>query len=203
MKCCPKCGSKRIAPTLYGMPAFDDEMERKIADREIYLSGCRISHADPSRHCFACGKDVGSQPLFLSKYGDKETLIEDYRDSVVSVRFNKIAARGGDDELMIMRMPTGEYISDYRPWIERGIEPVRRTVSESEWRMLMDTLYQRLYLHEWPKRFYPPKGVVVLDGESWELELRLTHRRVRNYCGENGYPAYWDGLVRALERFMR
>ena len=56
---CPKCGSRKIAPILYGMPAFDEEMQRKIENRELYLGGCCVSDSDPRFHCFECGKDFG------------------------------------------------------------------------------------------------------------------------------------------------
>ena len=52
---CPKCGSKRVAPILYGMPAYDEELERKINSEEVYLGGCIISGSDPQYHCFGCG----------------------------------------------------------------------------------------------------------------------------------------------------
>ena len=29
MRKCPKCGSRRVAPILYGMPAFSEEMEQQ------------------------------------------------------------------------------------------------------------------------------------------------------------------------------
>ena len=56
---CPKCGSKKIAPILYGMPVFDEEMQRKVNNQELYFGGCCISDSDPQFHCFGCGKDFG------------------------------------------------------------------------------------------------------------------------------------------------
>ena len=47
MKKCPKCGSTRIAPILYGMPAFDEEMARQLDNEELYLGGCKICGIDP------------------------------------------------------------------------------------------------------------------------------------------------------------
>ena len=56
---CPKCGGRKIAPILYGMPVFDEEMERRINNQELYLGGCCVSDSDPLFHCFECGKDFG------------------------------------------------------------------------------------------------------------------------------------------------
>ena len=43
----------------------------------------------------------------------------------------------------------------------------------------------------------------VLDGEQWELEIRLTGRRVRNYSGSNAFPAYWDELKRTFQLYFK
>ena len=31
---CPKCGSRKVAKILYGLPAFDDELEEQARDRK-------------------------------------------------------------------------------------------------------------------------------------------------------------------------
>lgn len=79
---CPKCGSKKLAPIIYGMPAFDEEMKQKLDNKEVVLGGCCISGAEPQYHCFGCGKDVCKSPVLLTGHGK-----EDYRDIVTSVRF--------------------------------------------------------------------------------------------------------------------
>lgn len=56
---CPNCGSEVVAPILYGMPLMDEEMERCLENREVYLGGCCVSENDPQYHCFACGEDFG------------------------------------------------------------------------------------------------------------------------------------------------
>ena len=39
MKQCPKCRSKRVAPILYGLSAFSEELEQKLNNEELYLGG--------------------------------------------------------------------------------------------------------------------------------------------------------------------
>lgn len=49
---CPKCGSENIAEILYGLPAFDDKLERDLADGKVVLGGCED---DTKRwHCNSC-----------------------------------------------------------------------------------------------------------------------------------------------------
>ena len=50
---CPKCGSDKIAEVIYGMPAFDEELEAKINAGEIVLHGCGITNGWPP-HPYEC-----------------------------------------------------------------------------------------------------------------------------------------------------
>ena len=54
---CPKCGSSKVAKILYGLPAFDDELEAKIDAGEVVLAGCCIPYGAPllSHECRDCG----------------------------------------------------------------------------------------------------------------------------------------------------
>ena len=79
------------------------------------------------------------------------------------------------------------------------VAPMQREVAPAEWMRLLDRLYCKLYLHEWKKRYDDP---CVLDGEQWELEIKLTGGRVRNYSGSNAFPPYWAELKTAFRPFF-
>ena len=175
IKKCPKCGSTRIAPILYGMPAFDAELQ-------------------PEDHCFACGKDVASPPVFLSKkYG-----LEDYRDVVTEVRFRDGGFFQGFNDVRI-RKKDGKITLDVQPNLHSDGHPVQREMKPSEWKKLLDRLYCKLYLHEWKKNF---EDWTIMDGEQWILNVRLTNGRVRTYHGSNNFPPYWDELLAVFKPFL-
>ena len=44
---CPQCGSKRVASILYGLPMFNEELERRLSTGEIVLGGCCVCEDDP------------------------------------------------------------------------------------------------------------------------------------------------------------
>ena len=52
---CPKCGSERVAMVLYGMPAFDKELEAKIDAGDVVLNGCCIDGPTFPYECRGCG----------------------------------------------------------------------------------------------------------------------------------------------------
>ncbi len=194
MRKCSKCGSKRIAPILYGMPAFDEEMEQQLNNEQLYLGGCCVSAWDPKYHCFECGKDIGSPPILFSKRGE-----EDYRSIVSAIRFKDGGYFDGYDEVVIKKTPSGT-IADISPNFQREYVGGQRTLSEKEWNKLLDRLFCKLYVHEWKKQYNDGS---VLDGEQWELEIRLTDRRVRNYSGSNAFPAYWGELKRIFQPYFK
>jgi len=194
IKKCPKCGSEKIAPILYGMPAFDEEMERELNDQKLYLGGCCITGSDPEYHCFGCGKGIASPPILHSKYGE-----EDYRDIVTSIRFSDGGFFNGYSEVFIKRTSEKIELVVKPPFSDIAVVS-EREMTVGEWKKLINRLYSKLYLHEWKKRF---NDWTILDGEQWDLEISLTHGRKRTYSGSNAYPPYWDELKSTFRPFFK
>ena len=194
MKKCPKCGSGRVAPILYGMAVCDEEMEQQLKTEKLYLGGCCVSDMQPTYHCFQCKKDIGAPPILLSKHGE-----EDYREIVTSIRFSDGGFFGGCPEVRIVKGKDGITL-DVRPGFREPEAYLQRSLTEKEWNKLVDRLYSELYLHEWKKKYVDPD---VCDGEQWELELKLTRGRVREYYGSNAYPPYWAELKTTFRPFFK
>ena len=87
-----------------------------------------------------------------------------------------------------------------RPGFREPEAYLQRLMTEQEWNKLMDRLFSKLYLHEWKKNYVDPN---VLDGEQWELELKLSGGRVRNYGGSNAFPPYWAELKTTFRPFFK
>ena len=51
---CPQCGSTEIAGILYGLPAWDEQLEKQIDNGEIVLGGCMVSDDDAKWICNEC-----------------------------------------------------------------------------------------------------------------------------------------------------
>ncbi len=52
---CPVCGKKTIAPIMYGLPNFTEELERDVREGKIVLGGCVVTDHDPQWKCTSCG----------------------------------------------------------------------------------------------------------------------------------------------------
>ena len=57
-KKCPNCGNTKIATILYGLPAFDEQLEKGLNDGSIRLGGCCITDDDPKWECAKCGAKI-------------------------------------------------------------------------------------------------------------------------------------------------
>ena len=198
---CPRCGSKDTARILYGMPAFSDELQEKMDAGKLVLGGCCITEINvngrdvqwqPSRHCNHCKKDFGMPPVLEdSKRIDLPFPVgEDYRDIVESIEFSDGGFFGGYLDIQIRKNADGAFVTFHS--FPFGKVPVPdRQITSLRWNRLVNKLYTELYLHEWKKRYDDPD---VLDGEQWELTIKLSGNRRRTYSGSNAFPPYWSEL---------
>jgi len=63
---CPKCGSAKVANILYGMPIFNEKLERGLESGEVTLGGCCITDDDPLWLCTACDHRWGKREARIS-----------------------------------------------------------------------------------------------------------------------------------------
>lgn len=79
-------------------------------------------------------------------------------------------------------------------------EKMQKMLNEGKWFRIVNTLYNNLYLHEWKKSYV---DLDVLDGTQWELDIKLTDKRVRHYSGSNEYPPNWKELVKIFREYAK
>lgn len=94
MRFCPFCGSKNIAEYLYGLPCFNEALEKDLEAKRIILGGCMIDGSEPDYHCNDCEKDFGyrdnasssdsehSDDSLAFEYSDNKSSL-DNKDSLV------------------------------------------------------------------------------------------------------------------------
>ncbi len=184
MKKCPRCGSKNTAKILYGLPSLSDKLIKQLEDKEVVLGGCAVSLDNPKYHCNSCNKDFGTSPVLYSKHG-----VEKYPDIVRSIHFSDGGFFGGYRNLTMLKRKDHITVDAWQSMTFPLME-LHREMQFEEWEKVLDALYNKLYLHEWKKRYYAP----VMDGEQWKLEIHLSGNRIRTYSGSNDFPPYWKEL---------
>ena len=196
---CPRCGSSNVADILRGLPVFSEELEKAIADHKIILGGCCVTGNDPSAHCNTCGKDFGKPPFVRKRKSQAQNNPRELLPDVITgILFSEGGYFGGHDQVEITT-EDGKRISTYLHFPDVS-EPYTKEITDAQWKRLMDTLFKRLCIHEWKKRYVDP---YVCDGTQWELELKLTQGRHYTIYGSNDFPALYKDLVRAFMPFMK
>ena len=190
---CPRCGSKNVAEILYGMPAFDDELEARIESGKVRLGGCCVTDHDPRFHCNKCHSDFGYPPTITTKTGS-----EDLRDAITSIYFSVGGYFEGHKEIWFKK--SGDTVSYSLTSFPNYAEANNVVISKREWQALLDKLFCKLCVHEWKKRYDDP---CVLDGEQWKLQFKLTRGRQRTYHGSNAYPPLWAELQRVFQPYFK
>lgn len=191
---CPCCGSIDTAYYINGDPAYNERLVKDLKKGKCILGGC-IVHAEtingktvflePSWKCNKCRKDFGTEPVLFNVKSQKYEL---YTDIVTSLKFSLHSFEAGSTVITITKNKKGADIYFELIYSQDGNHEKR--ISLAEWKKILNTLYKKLYLHEWKRSYFEP----VLDGESWSLEVKLTDQRRRYYHGNNAYPPYWNEL---------
>ena len=177
---CPRCGSSDVIEIPQTLP--------------------EVTGNDPTAHCNACGMDFGKPPFLRRRKGQPEDEPRElYPDVVTGITFSEGGYFGGTD-LLEIRTKDGVHIFDYARFPD-VIEPYFGVIPDAKWKRIMKSLFYRLCIHEWKKRYDSPD--TVLDGTQWELELRLTKGRHYTISGSNAFPPLYKSLVRVFKPYMK
>ena len=57
---CPSCGGPRVAAILYGLPLFDDDLNRALDEGRVVLGGCSAFEDSAIWRCLECGHGWGT-----------------------------------------------------------------------------------------------------------------------------------------------
>jgi len=205
---CPYCGGGNTIRILYGKAPDEDWLQKKMnagkirySNKKVILSnvGGYTLDNNPHRYCKDCKKGFAKSPV----YYDKDTKSwKIYSDQVKSVRFLIGGYFGGRVEVLIEEDGKGAKVSvNNYPEMPEGIYDTEdRRITGNKWAGIVIDLYSRMYLHEWEQRYTDPD---ILDGEQWELEVKLKDGHEEIYSGSNAYPPYWPELKKIFRAYTK
>ena len=189
---CPICGSYDVAPILYGMPAYDEELEAKEKNHDVFLGGCAVEKNAATYHCYKCKKGIATPPFLNSKHGE-----EDFRNIVTSVQFSYDMGFGESDVVLIKKTPRGYTLNAKGSIDSTAVKD--RDLSESEWQDVLSTLFCTCYVHEWREQYSDhTRGRDI----KWTLDIQMSNQRSRKYHGENAFPPYWSELHGLFAKYI-
>ena len=71
---CPHCGSENVSYIMYGLPAYSEELQRQLEEKEVILGGCMITPLSEQWYCQDCEERFGKVPLsdYIPGYKDED-----------------------------------------------------------------------------------------------------------------------------------
>lgn len=187
---CPYCGSNNTAEILYGMPAYDRELESKLKRKELILGGCCIGINEPQMHCNSCKKDFATMPFV-----DEDTSEGAYYQ-VRQVVFEVGGYFGGYYLLVIIANTDGADLALVKNPGEETLSELHLT--QRRWETLLDKLFGKLYIHEWKEEYIDED---ILDGTQWSLKIDLDADHIIKTGGSNAFPPYWEELLQTFRYY--
>jgi len=193
---CPRCGSKNTARILYGLPAFNETLEAKLNAGKIHIGGCCITGFDAKYYCNDCKRKFGAVAQIAN--GDS---IEFFADAVTGISFSRKEYRSpwSPGQVAIKKTATGAHVKAAGTLNEIPFES-EYDITSKKWDALIDSIYYDLFLNDWKHTF---NDYSVLDGEEWKLVVKLSDGRKKTYSGSNGYPPYWEELVKLMKPLIK
>ena len=73
-----------------------------------------------------------------------------------------------------------------------------KTLSKKETSLWLNQL-DSLKINTWKSNYRLPQGIVICDGESWELKYKQADKRCRHISGDNAYPTCWGRFIDVMD----
>lgn len=185
---CPKCGGKSIAKYLYGLPHFNDKLEKELELGKIVLGGCMVTDFDPKYKCNDCKKDFGfpAKRLYKNKFVDfiNDTYYVEFSIGGFFGGYNRTIIQRANDKIII----TSTHFMDEET----------KEISEKDFADILTVLYEKAYILEWKTKYVNED---ILDGTQWELKTKVKDVRARNIYGSNDFPPNFKIVEKVFEKY--
>jgi len=162
------------------MPAIDDDLRKKLDNKEIVLGGCCVTECDPTHYCNKCKKAFGAPTI------EAET-------ATVKVHFSVGGFFGGYPDITVSKTADGA-LAEYTPSRISNETSSNRKLEVDEWLCFVHRLFA-CHIADWKKRYFDPN---VLDGTQWELEVSFATGKPLKIYGSNQFPPHWKKLLKTI-----
>ncbi|MGL5949984.1 MAG: hypothetical protein ACRCZH_01020 [Cetobacterium sp.] len=188
---CPACGSRNTARLQYGMPMWDEELQRKLDNKTVMLGGCCISPESPDYHCNSCHQKFRDTP---------------YMEDLKYFVFTRSGFGGHyscfflDCEKKILRyIITDGFRVDIRkkniPKIYENEGRYREIhLDDKKLNSLLKSL-AKCKINYWKKNYVDES---IIDGFQWEIEMKFEGRRAFKSWGDNLLSPYLEELEKLV-----
>lgn len=192
-KKCVKCGSHNTGAYLYGMPLFDEALEKDLAEKKIFLGGCMVTELNPQFHCNECNQDFGYTAKRL--YNDK---IIDYIENTYYLEFGI----SYDNYLCVAESKVVfEIIDDkYYATFFRNKQKFTEEITEKDYKYNISAFFEKAYILEWDDDYIREKSPT---NTRWNYIIKCEGVPTIENCGKDCFPPYFKQAKLRHDYFSR
>ena len=177
-KKCVKCGSNNTSEYLYGLPKFDDKLEKDINDGKVKLGGCEVCEFDPKYHCNECDNDFGFSAKRLCN-GE----FTDYIKETVYYMFSLNYTQYGETRFILYKENDKYFVEFHTPSKKFSDE-----ISEKEYKKNLVTIFEKALVLEWNEKY---ERSIPVEMNSWKIEIKCSSGKIFTSSGKDYFPPYF------------
>lgn len=180
-KKCVKCGSHNTGAYLYGMPMFDETLEKDLAEKKIFLGGCMVTELDPQFHCNECNQDFGytAKRLYNNKFIDyiESTYYLEFGvsyDNYMFVGESKVAFEKKNNKYSVT------FFSNKKKFIKE--------ITEKEYKYNISAFFEKAFILEWENDCIREKSPI---NTRWNYVIQCDGASTIENHGKDYFPPYF------------
>ena len=183
---CPRCGSRKVAQILWGLPYFSEGLQKKLENETIHLGDCCITGEDPKYYCNICKKHFGAPT-------------KQFEEDVIMIKVLIGGFLSGYKTIEVSKTDHGAIVKSMYSLLNcDDSSKNEKEVSNVQWEKLVSILF-RCNIVDWEKEYYSPN---ILDGEQWELEVLYCMREPLRVFGSNKYPPHFSKFRKLINNLL-
>ena len=180
-KKCVKCGSHNTGAYLYGMPLFDEALEKDLAEKKIFLGGCMVTELDPQFHCNECNQDFG----YTTKRLYNDTMV-DYIEGTYYLEFGI----SYDNFLCVAKSKVVFHKTDGKYFVDffRNDKKFSKEISEKEYKYNISAFFEKAFILEWENDCIREKSTI---NTRWKYIIKCDGMPTIENNGKDYFPPYF------------
>lgn len=175
---CVKCGGHNTAAYLYGLPVFDEQLEKDLETKKIILGGCVVTDLEPMFHCHDCQLDFGYSAKRMYEDGFVD-YIEDTIYYMMSVNYVEY----GETKFILYKENDKYFVEFHTP-----SNKYKDEISEKDYKKNLTTIFEKAYVLEWNENNERKSPV---DTTDWRIEIKCNNGKAFTTYGKNYFPPYF------------
>lgn len=199
---CPHCGSKKTLPLVYDKVVYPGNLEEDLDNGLVALASQPLGPESPHYFCWYCENEFGRDP---------EMGTVDYLHQTNRITYTFGYPGANYMTLIIQKTQSGAEVISYMDGVSHSltgkedqwerIKNVSVALSQAEWDQLMDTLFHKAYVHDWPAYYCAQKPSLLDVHQNWKLTIEVEGQEPKVLEGMDSFPPLWHRVMEVMDAY--